>query len=198
MAAIFSVKHAGTWKAPTAIHVKHAGVWKAPTAAYVKNAGVWQQYWPTGPVAPTNKLVGSYTPGTAKNNFTGELGFIFQPSTGFTATWVGFKIVTGNTGIHTVKIYDAGADTLLRNVNFDLSSLVVTNTFVWVPITALTFAAFTSYLITKVVTSGGQQWWDQGPTTISNSLNTQAMSRSGGTNTPGNADQQYVGLDLGW
>jgi hypothetical protein len=198
MAAVFSVKHAGVWKAPTEIRVKHASVWKIPTNAYVRNAGVWQQYWPAAPVAPTTKYVTDFTPGIAKNNFTGELGYAFQPINTFTATWVGFKIVSGNTGTHTVKIYDYGTNTLLRTVTFDLSALTVTDTFVWMQMSSLTFTGMTSYMILKVVTSGGQQWWDQGATTLSDSINTFTVSRTGTTNTAGNPNTQFVGLDLGW
>jgi len=80
MAAVFSVRHAGVWKAPTAIHVKDAGVWKAPTEAYVKSGGVWQQYWPVA----AGELLATYTVSSA---FTGGGG----PYTGHTGTGAGLR-----------------------------------------------------------------------------------------------------------
>jgi hypothetical protein len=41
-AKLTKVKHAGTWKLPTAIYAKNAGAWKTATM-FVRDGGVWKQ-----------------------------------------------------------------------------------------------------------------------------------------------------------
>jgi len=197
MAATFSVKNAGVWKAPTAIHVKNAGIWKPATEAYIRNAGVWQKYWPVG---PTSMLVSSYTPGAIQAAVgAGEYGYVFRPSANRTVTWMGLKIATGNTGTHKVKLYRVSDVALLATGTFDMTAPpLVINTFVWVAIPSVTLTSGVDYALLKADGITTQQWWGSGPTVLNNATNVAASYNPGGFILQQTPDQQYVGLDLGW
>lgn len=190
------VRHSGVWKVPDKIYVRNANVWKEPTGVFVKVAGVWQRVWPVG---PASKLVASYSPPGTKNNFSGEVGHSFMLSADRAVSWIGCKVVAGNTGTHTVKLYD-GLDNVLRTATFDMSNPLVVNTYAWAQISPITLLATTQYFLVKTVTSGGQFWWDDGPTTfnLATIFRSSVNRVTGGSVSNVTTDNQFAGLDLGW
>jgi hypothetical protein len=113
-------------------------------------------------------------------------------------SWVGSRVASGNTGTHTVKLYDASGDVLLRTATIDMAGPLV-NGYVWAAITPLALTMGSTYTLEKVVTSGGQSWFDEGATTIPNATIVVSVLRAtSGSAIPTTANKQFVGLNLGW
>ena len=193
------VKHADIWKEPQ-LWVKHADIWKEPVAAYVKTGGAWQQVYSPGgppPTGPTASLLVSYTPGGDRNDFTGEVGFRFVPNADKAFTWIGCRAATGNTGLHDVKLYRADG-VLLHTAQINMTGASV-GTMVWAAMPSITLTSGVGYVLQKPVTSGGQIFANNGPTTLQLATTVAAVyAIMAGAFNYYTVDTQYVGLDLGW
>ena len=150
------------------------------------------------PTAPTASLLVSYTPGTDRNDFAGEVGFRFGPNADKAFTWIGCRAATGNTGLHTVKLYRYSGSALLHTAQIDMTGAVA-GTMVWAAMPSITLTGGEAYVLQKPVTSGGPVWANNGPTTLQLVTNVAAAyASSAGAFSLYTADTQYVGLDLGW
>ena len=152
------------------------------------------------PTAPTSWLVTSFTPGGERDDYSGEVGIRIQPSVDKAFTWIGLNCATGNTGLHSVKLYNFSTQALLRSANVDLTGKTP-GTWGWASIASITLTAGTYYAVVKETTAGGGQlWWDMGATALAPAFVSDVMSvyGAGGVLTANGDDMQYVGLDLGW
>ena len=153
---------------------------------------------PIAPTAPTASLLVSYTAGGDRNDFTGEVGFNFRPNADKAFTWIGCRAAAGNTGLHTVKLYSYSGAALLHTAQIDMTGKTA-GEMVWASMPAITLTGGADYVLQKPVTSGGPLWANMGPTTLQLVTNVYAVyAISAGAFNLYTADNQYVGLDLGW
>ncbi len=101
---------------------------------------------------------------TVLNNFSGCIGFKFNTPSGVTptVTQLGRWKIAGNSGTHSVKLYNSGG--VVRTASVDLTT-GSSGSYVYAPITPITLSASTAYWILSEETNGGDQWYD-GDTTI--------------------------------
>jgi hypothetical protein len=155
-----------------------------------------------------SKLVGAFTPGADRNNFTGRVGMRFSPASNTTYSKIGLRCGTNNTGLHTLYLYDWGtggdADgvplgAILRTTTVDLTGATV-GSFYYTDIDPITLTAGAKYLLAAQVTSGDlQQWADNGPVTLQGAQAGSIFSAFTADNInhwTWQADKQYHGVDL--
>ena len=118
---------------------------------------------------------------TIRSDFNGCLGFKFNTPVGVTPTitHLGRWKLSGNSQIHSVKLYNALG--VLRSVNVDLSTGSV-GAFVYEAITQITLAAGTAHWVLSEEVSGGDTWYD-GDTTLT--VDTSAGTSDGAATQPG-------------
>lgn len=157
---------------------------------------VWQPA--VAPAGPTASILTSYTPGTDRNDFTGEVGVrLGIGSTPLTVSWVGLRC-NGYGGTRTVKIYEWFSSAVVATVTIDYTGKAV-GEYAWTAITPLTLGANGYYAVLMVCTAGdGQVWKNPGPVTMSSHIvNIYDSYYSGGLLT-GLQNSSFVGVDLGW
>jgi len=153
--------------------------------------------------APPTHLVSSYTAGSERDNFNGQVGMVFTPTANLTVLQMGLRFATGDTGVHTINLYAwAGGNpigSLLRSATVDLTGGTI-GTFYYGDITPITLSSDTAYaLVTPVANVDGQFWADEGPTTLNNAVNIYAVfTLDSITFSSGVLDQQFWGLDLNY
>ena len=131
-------------------------------------------------------FISSQSLGTLRNNFTGRLGFVFMPGgckltttlrnnfagrVGFkftvgganiSVTHLGRMMISGNSGTHTLVIYDWTAAGDIGSVSVNMSGGTV-GQFVYGALgSPVTLVAGQSYSIESTEASGGDQWYDGG------------------------------------
>jgi hypothetical protein len=112
---------------------------------------------------PSTNYVTSFTPGTARNNFTGWVGMsITVGSSPVTVTALGRIVVSGNTGSHTMKIVNAansedvtGSSVSVPTSGGTAGTLAYANLA-----SSVTLSANTTYYIMSQEASGGDSWYD--------------------------------------
>lgn len=147
----------------------------------------------------SSNLVVSYTPGADRNNFSGFIGMQFTLTGGLdlSVNSLGLRMATGNSGNHTVYLL-SNADAVLASANVSLTGGSV-GTFYYTGIIPVSITAAGTYKITTNVTSGGQNWSDQGPVTLAQAGSSVAIFS--GTNSGfgiNNSNQMYAGVDMSW
>jgi hypothetical protein len=164
------------------------------TAVYLGANKVWSAA-PAGPVA---HLVTSYTPGTDRNDFTGEVGVrLGIGAAPLPVSWVGMRH-NGVGGTRTVKLYEWFSGAVQRTVTVDLAGGTA-GQMVWTPMPAITLEANGYYALLMVCTAyDGQTWKNPGPVTMTSQIvNIYDSYYAGGLQT-GLQNSSFVGLDLGW
>lgn len=162
---------------------------------------VYEKIGTGGPIAPTASLVTAYTPGTDRNDFTGQVGVrIGIGAANISISWIGARRHSASqTGVHTLKLYEWFADALERTgtVNFDG---VAVGSYAWGAVTPYTLLAGGYYgLMMDVVASDGQMWCNPGPVTMAPSIvNIYDIYRISGPPQTGLQNSMFNGLDLGW
>jgi hypothetical protein len=152
-----------------------------------------------GPTAPTSSLLTAYTPGTDRNDFTGEVGVrLGIGASPFTVSWVGARRhSSAQTGTHTVKLYEWFGSTVERTAIIDYTGVAV-GSYAWTAITPITLTAGGYYALLMVVTAfDGQTWCNPGAATYTGMANVYDSYYAGGLQT-GGAGSAFIGLDLGW
>jgi hypothetical protein len=145
-----------------------------------------QLVWEPPVTGPTASLLQSFTPGTDRNDFTGEVGVrLGIGAAPIPVSWVGIRH-NGYGGTRTVKLYEWFSGAVQRSVNIDLTG-GVPGEYVWAPIPPITLGAGGYYALLMVCTASDGQWWrNPGPVTFAPSI----------VNV---YDSYYAGgLDLGW
>jgi hypothetical protein len=112
---------------------------------------------------PSTNYITSFTPGTARNNFTGWVGMsITVGSSPVTVTALGRIVVSGNTGSHTMKIVNAansedvtGSSVSVPTSGGTAGTLAYANLA-----SSVTLSANTTYYIMSQEVSGGDSWYD--------------------------------------
>jgi hypothetical protein len=154
--------------------------------------------WEPEPAGPTASLVTSYTPGTDRNDFTGEVGVrLGIGTTALPVSWVGMRH-NGVGGTRTVKLYEWFSGTVQRTVTVNLTGGTA-GAWVWTPMSPITLGASGYYALLMVCTaSDGQTWKNPGPVTMTSQIvNIYDSYYAGGLQT-GLVNSSFVGLDLGW
>jgi 6-phosphogluconolactonase (cycloisomerase 2 family) len=113
-------------------------------------------------------LITTFTMGTARNNYTGGFGMKFTVgATALNVSALGRIFITGNTGMHVVKLVRAldGVDVPGGAVTVDLSSGTA-GQFTYAQLASpVTLAPNTSYYLISQETDGGDQFFDLGSVT---------------------------------
>ena len=105
-----------------------------------------------------NSIIGTVS-GSTRNNFTGTTGYKFQVQNAITLTSLGRFFPAGNSGNHTVYIWDVtGGGTKLASVSVLNASTSDAQGFKWASITPITLTAGRLYACTSDETSGGDSW----------------------------------------
>lgn len=130
-----------------------------------------------GPVtipAPTaalgNPFITAQSLGTSRNDFTGCVGLLFTApsSSPPTITQLGRWVISGNSGAHTVHLFDTtfGGETANASVN---TSLGTPGTYKYTAITPTTLIASHVYFLASSETASGDAWYDQDTTVTTDS-----------------------------
>ena len=151
---------------------------------------------PGGP----NQLVASYTPGAARQNFAGGVGFTFGLTASKTFNMIGCRCGSGALGPQNLRLFSVGQSPDLATATIDVTG-GVTGQFYYVSIPPVTLAATTKYcLFAQVTSSNGYLWTDTGATVVAGGTNWQSVYANGSfaTNNPSTStqNQQFFGLDL--
>jgi len=156
------------------------------------------------PVAgPTASLVLSHTPGSGRNDYTGEVGMrLGIGAADVPFSWVGIRYSGGNAGPYRVILYEWFSNAPMVTIDVDMTGKGLGD-WVWTSVAPGTLLANGYYaLVLKVTAGDGQTWSNPGATALKPVIaNTYAIYRDVIT-APGFAngtiDTQFVGLDLGW
>jgi hypothetical protein len=134
---------------------------------------------------------------TLRNNFTGELGCRITMGDTVTLTELGRWRVSGNSGIHTLRVRNA-SETQIASVSYDASAGTV-GAFNYVALgSPVTLTAGQNYFITSQELNGGDQWYDHAPVTfqqIVTALNN-AFSATGSGFSVGAANRMFIPVDF--
>lgn len=152
---------------------------------------------PPAPPGPSTSLLTSYTPGTDRNDFTGEVGVrLGIGASGIPVDWIGARC-NGYPGTRTVKLYEWFSGAVQRTAVIDYTG-VAAGAYAWTQIAPITLAANGYYALLMVVTAyDGQVWKNPGPASFQSSIvNVYDSYHSGGLQT-GSQNSSFVGLDLG-
>jgi len=181
---------------------KPAKVWSG-SAWVTKPVKVWTgSTWKTtgvvAPSGPTSRLLVSYTPGTDRNDFDGEVGVrLGIGAAGIPITWLGARS-NGIGGTRTLKLYEWFSGTVQRTATINYTG-VATGVYAWTAISPITLAANGYYaLLMVVVAYDGNTWKNPGPVSFAPSIvNVYDSYYAGGLQT-GGQNSSFIGLDLGW
>jgi len=128
----------------------------------------------SGPPVSGTALVTVFTPGTARNNFTGSVGMQFTVgATPLFVTALGRIDIAGNAGIHVVKLVRAsdGTDVPGGAATVSLPAGGSAGQFVYAPLPSpVALAANTAYYLLSLETGGGDQFYDAGPVTATSAV----------------------------
>ena len=89
----------------------------------------WSAGAAAGPSGPSGSLLVSYTPGSDRNDFTGEVGVrLGIGASPFTVDWIGARRHhASQTGTHTVKLYEWFTQVVQRTAIIDYTCLLYTS-----------------------------------------------------------------------
>ncbi len=97
--------------------------------------------------------------GSLRNDFAGDAGFKFTPTSNLVVTALGRVNVSGNTQTHAVTLYDA-TPTALGSVSID-ASLGTPGTYEYAPLgSPVSLTSGTPYYLMSVEFNGGDQWYE--------------------------------------
>lgn len=105
-----------------------------------------------------NSIFGNLSSGSpaTRNNFTGKIGYKFHPSSTQTITDVGrFKLFSGDSGSHTVSIYDGTGTTVLASASISNSGQPMASMVYASLSVPLVVVGGVSYIIVTDETNGG-------------------------------------------
>lgn len=105
----------------------------------------------------------SYSTGSTRSNFTGEVGYSFIPNANISVTRLARWVISGNSQTHTLRIRNAaGAD--LGNVAVNTSGAGV-GAWLWGTLGApVALSSGTRYWILSAETTGGDLWYEENGT----------------------------------
>ena len=105
----------------------------------------------------------AFTPGTARNNYTGSVGYFVDAATSFTVTALGRYKIAGNTHTITVRLRSWDDCSVLASVSLDMST-GTDGQFLYATITPVVIPEYypgtTGLCIESSETSGGDQFYD--------------------------------------
>lgn len=156
--------------------------------------------WAPPAAAPTSKLLLTYTPGTDRNDFDGEVGVrLGIGAAGIPITWLGARRHSAaQTGTKTLKLYEWFSQTVQRTAIIDYTGVAV-GSYAWAAISPITLVANGYYaLLMVVVANDGQIWCNPGPVTYAPGIvNIYDSYWYSGLQT-GSQNACFIGVDVGW
>src|SRR6185295_14376093 len=101
---------------------------------------------------PSSSLLVSYTPGSDRNDFTGEVGVRIGIGTAdIPINWIGARRhSSAQTGTHTVKLYEWFSDTVVASAAIDYTGIAVGD-FAWTSVSPVTLLANGYYALLMAV-----------------------------------------------
>ena len=133
------------------------------------------------------------TVGTLRNNFTGTAAFqITVGASNLSVGQLGRWVVSGNSGMHTLTIYDVAAASVIATVVINTSG-ATPGQYLYGSITPITLVAGHTYSIESSETNGGDQWYDLDTSvTVDSSMGTLINPVFSHTSTVGAANHSYI------
>jgi hypothetical protein len=108
--------------------------------------------------------ISAQTLGTPKNDFTGGVGCKFTADAAITISALGRWKIAGNTGTHTLKLYDSvGAELASTSVNMGQAGTTA-GTYIYASITPVLLTNAASYYVISFETNAGDTWYDEADT----------------------------------
>jgi hypothetical protein len=123
--------------------------------------GVWQRVPGPGgriPVSSYTQMVTSFTPGSPVNSGTGNNGYQFTAAAGVTVQQLCRWNISGNSGTHTVSLYDHTTSTLLASASVN-TSLGTPGTMQCVSITPTALTSGDTIYVLSCEANGGDMWY---------------------------------------
>jgi hypothetical protein len=131
-------------------------------------------YASTAPPAPVGTaLVTSFTPGTVRNDFSGWVGMrVAVGSSNLSVSALGRWAVGNDTGIHTLRLVNAGTGAEVASVAVDVNGAPA-GTYVYANLAApVTLSANTTYYLLSQETVGGDRWYNYDTTVVTTTAGT--------------------------
>lgn len=152
-------------------------------------------FTPTANALTNQSAITARTGGIVRNNYGEPVGFAFQAVKGATVTQLGRWVLSGNTGTHTVQIYNSSLVSL-GSVTVNTSGKTAGQFSYTQLTTPVTLQSGQMYYVLSSETLGGDSWYeDQGQTlTVDTSLvgNIRSAYVSGGNPVLNNQGASYV------
>jgi hypothetical protein len=109
---------------------------------------------------PSPAVTSTTVSGSARNNFSGRLGFQFTVGgDDIDVSSLGRWVTAGNTGTHTVDILSSDGSTVVATASVDTNG-ASSGQYEYQSITPVTLTASTTYFIVSTESNGGDQWQD--------------------------------------
>ena len=148
---------------------------------------------------PVVKWLTAFTPGSPRNDFTGEVGGSFIPANAITITSIGVYIPSGGSATHTLSLWDGLTTLLVKSATINFTGK---SGFNFVNITPAVLVSGREYRLSLSIVNTGDVWCDNNlslTTTAVASVGNSTYSTAIGVYpiTPAGA-QQFVGLDFTW
>jgi hypothetical protein len=151
------------------------------------------------------KLVSAFSPSTLRNNFTGHVGLMFGVTASCVVNQLGMWVNSGNTGVQTLTLWQwsgssSTVSTLLGTTTINLTGATA-GAFSYTPLSGgIALTPGNQYIIAFAAVSGGIQWSNQGPVTLTSfaptGWNGCDDSPGAGKFETGPSGTTYVGLDM--
>jgi len=152
------------------------------------------------PTAPTSRQLTSFTPVYYRNDWFGEVGFLFSVSSNLTVNWLAKTTGTGNTGINKVNLRVAATATLLGSASIDMTGRSA-GSYAWGSIAPVTLVPGTTYaLVTETTAVDADSFAGEEATTFASPITSVISAYNSAVGTGFNtqaANSQFGGLDLG-
>jgi len=163
-----------------------------------------QQVWTSAPAVtgPTSWLNISYTPGSDRNDFNGEVGVRWGIGvTNISFTWMGARCLkTGDSGTRKLNLYEWFSSSKVATATIDFTGKNA-GEYAWVQVPQYTMLANGYYALLMEVSVGMQVWANPGPTVFNSSIVNIYDSYKDGTAgalSTGLVNSQFIGVDVGW
>ena len=98
--------------------------------------------------------------GATRNNYTGTVGILFTCNSSIHVVALGRTNLSGNTGNHTLYLYDKTANSILASVTISTGAGTA-GTVVYGNITSTALGTSHTYAVVSSETTSGDSWYDQ-------------------------------------
>jgi Domain of unknown function (DUF4082) len=141
----------------------------------------------------TNFIIGE-TLGSQRDGYTGTVGFKFTTTYAITVTALGRWVVSGNSGTHTVALYNSSCSSL-GSVSVATSGATA-GQFKYVNLGTPVALVTGTYYVMSSETNGGDQWYDDNTTVTTSAVGSVTGSVDGTCTVDVNGPHSYVPVDF--